>query len=230
MATRSKKATVTDEAKDLGVAPIAVSAPKAASLDDLLSDEVVEAPKTGSTKDVILTGDNVEEAVSNYLQALSDIKDAEAVQADAFAIIAPLAEKARVEISRAQKAYQSTVRINNRLSYGGSSQFCKAKLPADQAKIDGLLTVFGDKYAQYFSMGFSLKVKGEATTPEVVAVLKEACAKVGKKFSDVFGVEKVLVCSKTLHQDRVLLPDVGALLDQAENSGFIKPYKATIKE
>jgi hypothetical protein len=231
MAARVKKSK--DEVSQIGVTPAAVKAvaPKAPSLDDLLGDSVSTSPKKKSgTPDIRLVGTEVEEAVANYVQALSDKADAEAAMADAFAIVAPLAEEKRVELSRATKAYQSSVRVNARLTYLGSSQFCKVKLPEAQVQYDGLREVFGGRFETYFGTGYALKVKGEAISPELVGALKEACAKIGKNFAEVFDTEKVMTCAKTLHVDRILLPDVAALFAQAEEKGCIKPYKSTLKE
>lgn len=233
MAAKAKKAVAKDQdiAKTLGVAPAAVQAVKQPSLDDLLGDSVKVSPKkSGSTQDIRIEGDDFEQAISDYLQALSDKADAEAALSDAFALIAPKVETKRVELSRTMKDYQSSLRVNARLTYVGPSQFCKIKLPEDQAKLDGLAAVFAERFGQYFGTGHTLKVKGEALDATLVVALKEACAKVNRNFNEVFETEKVATCAKTLHKDRILLPDIGALFSAAETQGFIKPFKATLKE
>jgi hypothetical protein len=227
----AKASTKKSDAKTLGVAPAAVATPAKPTLDDLLGDSVSTTPKKKSgTPDIRLTGDEVEQAIADYVQALSDKKDAEAAMADSFAVIAPEVEAKRVELSRSTKTYQSSIRVNARLTYIGPSQFCKIKLPDAANQYDGLLGLFGARAPGYYGKGYSLKVKAEAIDAETVAALKEACAKVGKAFGEVFDTEQVVSFASSLHTDRIMLPDVAALCKQAEEQGFLKPYKATLKE
>lgn len=243
MATKAKKSATkecepapAEVAKASGTTPAAVAsatAPKpAGGLGARLAALAKSQPKAtkGKTPEVRLAGPEVEEAIGNYVQALSDKKDAEAAMADAAAIIIPEAEKNRVELSRRVKDYQSSLRLNSRLTYVVNTQFCKVKLPDDQEKVDALQRRFGTLFATYFTLGNAVKVKAEALDDALLDALCEACSKVGKEFSDVFETEQVLAVAKTLAEDRVMKPEVEAIVKSAEAEGELKQYKPTLRE
>jgi hypothetical protein len=240
MAAKAKKVkdcepAPAEVAKASGTTPAAVASTTAKPVGGLgarlaaLSKSQPKAAK-GKTPEVRLAGEEVEEAIGTYVQALSDKKDAEAAMADAAAIIIPEAEKNRIDLSRRVKDYQSSLRLNSRLTYVVNTQFCKVKLPDDQEKVEALQRRFGTLFPTYFTVGNAVKVKADALDDALLDALCEACQKVGKEFSDVFETEQVLVVAKALAEDRVMKPEVEVLVKNAETEGELKQYKPTLRE
>lgn len=177
------------------------------------------------------------DAIPLCLDAMKREKDAGREKDDLYGPIAEAAEAERVRLSRAGGEVESSIRLNNRLTYvqpGRYSGISMSDDPKDVAKVTALQTIFGEQlFEGYFKPGNEVKVKADSLDDALLEDLMTLCAKHKKDFTGpngLFEVKQVLVPTTQLTIDRVLRPEVESLFKQAVEAGAIRPVKASLKE
>jgi len=170
------------------------------------------------------------DGVKLYLEAMKREKDAKREMDDLYGPIAEAAEAARVRLSRAGGELETSVKVNNRLTYVQAHGYTAIPV-ADAAKVAAIRAIFGEQlYEAYFKTTNEVKIKAEALDDAMLDDLMAVCAKRGVDFASLFEVKQVVTPAQQLTNDRVLRPEVEALFRQAQDAGLIKPKKASLKE
>lgn len=170
------------------------------------------------------------DAVQLYLDAMKREKDAKREMDDLYVPIAEAAEGERVKISRAGGELETSVRVNNRLTYIQAHGYTAIPV-ADSAKVEALRAIFGEQlYDAYFKTSNEVKIKADALDDAMLDELMSVCAKRGVEFTSLFDVKQVVTPAPQLTNDRVMRPEVEALFKQAVEANLIKPKKASLKE
>lgn len=221
MATAAKKKAPAKAASGGGMA---------ARLAALKASKPTSKKKSGKP-DVKLT---CETECKEYAEQLRIKKDAEAKLGDLGQIINEEAEEQLVSLSRKTGAVQTSLRLNNLLTFvSGASRYCQIPAlgedgePSEQAQ--GLKRIFGDKYDEYFLEGNELTVKMDLTD-DLLEALVEACDKLGVEFGDVFASKSLVKPTEKFTSDRIMDAGVQAKFEEARDAGLVKPYKSTLKE
>jgi hypothetical protein len=180
------------------------------------------------TVDKVVNGQPAKvDAVQLYLEAMAREKDAAREMEDLFEVISAAAEAERIRLSRAAGKLETSLKINNRLTFTQPHGYRGVPL-ASEAQIRA---IFAAAYDGYYKVKNEVKVKSEVEIDDdMVTALEALCAKKGKKFEEVFDVKQVIAPNEQLTNDRVMRPDVEALFAQAKQAGLVVPKKATLKE
>lgn len=209
--------------------------PGVSNLDDALAGLVgTAAPKSGSKdKDpninIEMKGSKGALVVDIYIQALSDLKDAEARIDTCGGLLLPEIEKQRVALSQLHKKYHNSLDVNGKLKYIVQHRY--KSVPADSKA--SVQAVFGEDYDKYFSTGVEIKVKA-STFDELTATQKVDLVNGIKKLCtelkiNPFEIKPTLLPSEALTEKRVMDPVVAGQFKELKDAGIVEPIKATLK-
>lgn len=165
-----------------------------------------------------------EDAISDWLKANQDKKDAEARQAAAEAKFFDSAEKSRIAECRRDGKYHSSVKINDEVLYGVQNRYSAIK-SEDMAKLE---EVFGDRTDVYFKEKTEITLTEAALTDE--KILEKLVAAVGpENFGTYFEVEQHVAPTEAFHEGRATDLEIGEKAEKVIKAGIVRPAKASCK-
>lgn len=197
-----------------------------AGVKDLLKKAAAAKPVTkGKSKTPEVQRDDLNEAVDKWIEASKMEKDAEALKAQAEAVILPEAEAERVKASMSDGEFHSSVKINGKITTSVQSRYSPVK-SEDEDAIKG---VVGAKFDEFFKSKTDVALKpalleDEAAMGKIVAAIGE------ENFGKFFDVKQTLVVSNAFHEQRSTSKDVKDMADKLIGEGLVKPYKAAVKK
>ncbi len=169
----------------------------------------------------------------NYLKGVELDKAGASAKKKAFALLAPLLEQERIEVSRRTGEYAESLSVNHALIYTVSHKY----FGIDSDNSAELLEVFGpEDFKKYFRLDqqTSLNMAELEGDPEFLKSLFEVIVahlvEDGRNPAEVVEVKQVLKPTKALTQDRVMQPAIEAKFKEAKEAGLVEPAKAVLKE
>jgi hypothetical protein len=197
-----------------------------AGMKDLLKKAASAKPASKSkSKTPEVQRDDLNEAIDKWLEASRMEKDAEALKAQAEAVILPEAESERVKASMNDGEFHSSVKINGKITTSVQSRYS----PVDPANEDAIKGVVGAKFDEFFKTKTDVGLKpaileDEAAMGKIVAAIGE------ENFGKFFDVKQSLTVSNAFHEQRAVSKDVKDMADKLISEGLVKPYKAAVKK
>jgi hypothetical protein len=195
-------------------------------IKDLLKKTAAAKPATkGKSKTPEVQRDDLNEAIDKWIEASKMEKDAEALKAQAEAVILPEAETERVKASMSDGEFHSSVKINGKITTSVQSRYS----PVDPTNEDAIKGVVGAKFEEFFKSKTDVALKpalleDEAAMGKIITAIGE------ENFGRFFDVKQTIVVSNAFHEQRATSKDVKDMAEKLISEGMVKPYKAAVKK
>lgn len=190
----------------------------------IFANAATKPDKKGKSKTPSVEVSSLDAAIKEWRKADADMDDAKSRKDLAETIILPAAEDQRVNESRTDGEFHSSVRINNQILVSTQNRY--TNIASEDRK--ALEEVFGDKTDAYFKSEMDITLTDAAKNDETI--LKKLIAAVGEaNLPKYFNIKQHIVPTETLHEQRTLDPEVAAKAKKLQDSGILKPYKPAVK-
>jgi len=194
------------------------------SINDLLSKAAQSSVKPSKSKTPIVNLPEADKAITKWLKANADLKDAEARKADAESEILPLAEEARVAECRRDGKFYSSVKVDDKILISTQNRYSQID-PKDYSTIE---EYFSSKAEDFFKSKTDISLTEAALNDETI--LKKLIAAIGEEnIRQYFNVKQYVVPTETFHEARSTNAEVGKKAQELMDQGILKPYKSAVK-
>lgn len=194
-------------------------------LKNILKKAATKKESKSKSKTPQVDRPDLNDAIDKWLEAAKMEKDAKAMKSQAEGVILPEAEEERVKASQDAGEYNSSVKINGKITVSVQSRYTNIGTEHEET----LREAAGDRYDEFFKEKTEVSLKPSLLEDEeAMGKIIEAVGE--ENFARFFDVKQAITPTKAFHEQRSTSKDVRELFERLNDEGIVKPYKAAVKK